>query len=126
MSPICDGIKRDGGRCTQSVKPGLEYCYNHDPSRVEERKRAASYAGKSKASKATKHLHDLLEDLTRRVIDGELETSRGAVANQLISTRIRLFEYQRRLKEVEELEERIEVLEQAQQQGGGSRRWRQA
>ncbi len=97
MSPVCAGIKRDGGRCIQSVKSGLAYCYNHDPSRVEERKRAASYAGKSKASKATKHLHDLLEDLTRRVIDGELETSRGAVANQLIGTRIRLLEYERRL-----------------------------
>ena len=124
MSLICAGIKRDGGRCTQSVKPGFEYCYNHDPSRVEERKRAASNAGKSKASKATKHLHDLLEDLTRRVIDGELETSRGAVANQLIGTRIRLFEYERRLKELKEFEARIEALEQAQQQGGGSRRWR--
>jgi len=124
LSPICAGIKGDGGRCTQSVKPGFEYCYNHDPSRVEERKRAASNAGKSKASKATKHLHDLLEDLTRRVIDGELETSRGAVANQLIGTRIRLFEYERRLKELKEFEARIEALEQAQQQGGGSRRWR--
>ena len=124
MSTICAGIKRDGGRCTQSVKPGLEYCYNHDPSRVEERKRAASYAGKSKTSKATKHLHDLLEDLTRRVIDGELETARGAVANQLIGTRIRLLEYERRLKELEKFAARLEALEQAHQQGGGSRRWR--
>jgi len=78
----------------------------------------------SKASKATKHLHDLLEDLTRRVIDGELETSRGAVANQLIGTRIRLLEYERRLKELEEFEARIEALELAQQDGGESRRWR--
>lgn len=124
MSPVCAGIKRDGGRCTQSVKVGLEYCHNHDPSRVEEHKRAASYAGKSKASKATKHLHGLLEDLTRRVIDSELETSREAVANQLIGTRIRLFEYERRLREVEEFEERIKALEQTQQQGGGNKRWR--
>ena len=109
--PVCAGIKRDGGRCTQSVKPGMEYCYNHDPTRVKERKRAASRAGKSKSSKVTKDLHELLEDLTTRVIDGELETSRGAVANQLISTRIRLLEYERRLKELEELEERLEVLE---------------
>ena len=123
MSPICAGIKRDGGRCTQSVRLGFEYCYNHDPSCVEERKWAASYAGKSKASKATKHLHNLLEDLTRRVIDGELETSRGTVANQLIGTRIRLQEYERRLKELEEFEARIEALEQAQQQKAGNR-WR--
>ena len=115
MSPICAGIKRDGGRCTQSVQSGLEYCYNHDPSRVAERKRAASYAGKSKASKAAKHLHDLLEDLTRRVIDGE-------VANQLIGTRIRLLEYERRLKELEGLEERLSRLEQLQRNSSGARR----
>jgi hypothetical protein len=106
----------------------LEYCYNHDPSRVEERKRAASYAGKSKASKATRHLHDLLEALTRRVIDGELETFRGAVANQLIGTRIRLFEYERRLKELEEIEARLHALEEAAPSGAtskarGASRW---
>jgi len=56
-------------------------------------------------------LHALLENLTTRVIDGELETSRGAVANQLIGTRIRLFEYERRLKELEELEARLEAVE---------------
>src|SRR5215204_3765720 len=67
--------------------------------------------GQGKAGRAVKKMHALLEDLTRRVIDGELETARGAVANQLIGTRIRLFEYERRLKEVEELEERLEAVE---------------
>ena len=56
-------------------------------------------------------LHALLEDLTKRVIEGKLETSRGAVANQLIGTRIRFLEYERRLKEQEELEGRLEELE---------------
>jgi predicted DNA-binding protein YlxM (UPF0122 family) len=81
----------------------------------------ASRGGKSRASKTTNTLHELLEDLTQRVIGGELETSRGAVANQLISTRIRLLEYERRLKELEELETRIQQLEEMQEQKGG--RW---
>jgi hypothetical protein len=84
---------------------------------------AAARGGKAKASRVGKELHALLEALTKRVIDGNLETSRGAVANQLIGTRIRHFEYERRLKEVEEFEERIEALEQAQQEGGGRSRW---
>jgi len=53
----------------------------------------------------------MLEDLTERVVAGELETSRGAVANQLIGTRIRLLEYERRLKELEEVEARLGELE---------------
>ena len=124
--PQCSSFKRDGSRCTATVNPLHTHCWWHDPANAERRRRAASRGGKGKASRATKELHRLLEDLTKRVIDGELETSRGAVANQLIGTRIRLFEYERRLKELEEFEERIEALEQAQQQGGGSRRWRQA
>jgi len=52
------------------------------------------------------------------------------VANQLINTRIRLFEYERHLKELEELEERIATLEEAarneQEEAikGGRRAWR--
>jgi len=66
-------------------------------------------------------LHALLESLTRRIIDGDIETSRGAVANQLITTRIKLFEYERRLKETEELEKRLEELEAGLNQKGQSR-----
>ena len=58
-----------------------------------------------------KELHAMLEDLTERVVAGELETSRGAVANQLIGTRIRLLEYERRMKELEEVEARLGELE---------------
>ena len=122
--PQCSGFKRDGSRCTATVNPPQTRCWWHEPANAERRRRAASRGGKGKAGKALKQLHVLLEDLTNRVIDGELETSRGAVANQLIGTRIRLLEYQRRLKELEEFEERIEALEQAQQEEGGRRRWR--
>ena len=58
------------------------------------------------------------------MIDGELETPRGAVANQLIGTRIRLLEFERRLKETEEFEERLEALERAAEgDDRGGRRW---
>ena len=124
MTDKCRGVKRDGSQCTVSVNPSQVYCWWHAPENSAKRQKAAARGGKARASRVGKELHTLLEDLTERVIDGKLETSRGAVANQLIGTRIRLFEYQRRLKELEEFEERIETLEQAQQEGGGSRRWR--
>lgn len=118
---LCAGTKRNGERCTATVEPPQTDCWWHDPANAEERRRAASRGGKARVGKVTKGLHELLEDLTRRVIDGELETSRGAVANQLIGTRIRLLEHERRVKELEELEERIEQLEQTQEQRGGKR-----
>jgi hypothetical protein len=119
----CLGTKRDNSPCTVTVEPPQTYCWWHDPANSDKRRRAASRGGKAKASKVVKELHALLEDLTRRVVDGELATSRGAVANQLLSTRIRLLDYERRLKELEELEERIGRLESARERQKGSERW---
>jgi predicted DNA-binding protein YlxM (UPF0122 family) len=120
----CSAITRSGARCKGVVVRGSEWCAAHHPDYQGRRRMGAFRGGKSRASKATKSLHELLEDLTRRVIDGELETSRGAVANQLISTRIRLLEYERRLKELEEIEERLEALEQAAKRvKGGHTSW---
>jgi hypothetical protein len=50
-------------------------------------------------------------DLTKDVLSGEIETRRAAVANQLINTRLRAIEVERRVKEAEELEERLEAIE---------------
>jgi hypothetical protein len=68
----------------------------------------------------------LLEDLTERVLAGELETGRAAVANQLINTRLRALEQERKNKETEDLEARIEALEAKQltlRPTKGARRW---
>ena len=111
MTDKCRGVKRDGSQCTVAVNPPQTYCWWHAPENSAKRQKAAARGGKARASRVGKELHALLEDLTKRVIDGELETSRGAVANQLIGTRIRLFEYERRLKELEELEARLEAVE---------------
>jgi hypothetical protein len=59
----------------------------------------------------------LLSELTNRVLGGEgveaLETGRAAVANQLVNTRLRTVELERRIRESRELEARIEEWEQA-------------
>ena len=112
--PRCAGTKRDGTRCALQAQAFKDVCWAHDPLNASARQSRASKGGRSKASKAVKELHALLEDLTQRVIEGELETSRGAVANQLISTRARLLEYERRLKEQDEILARIEALEAQQ------------
>jgi len=107
----CQGIKRDGGRCTAPAQPGSSFCYNHDPTHAEKRKRNASRAGKSHSSREITHLKTLLSDLTDKVLEGSLETARAAVANQLINTHLRAIEIERKIKEADELEARIEALE---------------
>src|SRR4051812_26143499 len=115
--PRCAAIKANGEHCKGVAAHASQWCAAHHPDYQERRRTGASKGGKTKASRITKDLHTLLEDLTQNVIDGMLSTSQGAVANQLIGTRIRLLDYERRLKETEELEERIERLEQVAVQG---------
>jgi cell division protein FtsL len=110
---LCRATKRSGAPCTVSVGAGQAYCHHHDPARSEERRRAASRAGKSKPSRELFGIKAQLEKLTEKVLSGEIATGVAAVANQIINTRLRAVELERKIKETEELEERMEVLEQA-------------
>ena len=118
---VCAGIKRDGGRCTVSVSGAQEFCHLHDPTRAGERRRAASRAARARPSRELASLKAQLEDLTADVLAGELETGRAAVANQLINTRLRAIELERKIKETDELEERMRRLEE--RAAGGGARW---
>jgi len=80
----------------------------------------ASKAARSKPSRELSGLKVQLQDLTRDVLAGDLETGRAAVANQLINTRLRAVELERKIRESDELEARIEELEQDKQKG---RQW---
>ena len=120
--PQCAGIKRDGGRCAVVVGAGQSHCYAHDPTRAEERRRNARRAGRSSGATEVRLLERQLEELTHRVVEGDLESGRGAVAAQLINTRIRLLEYGRRLKETEDLEGRMEEIEARLAAGTGTER----
>ncbi len=117
----CPAIKANGERCKGDAIPGSDWCYSHDPDRAEERRRNASRGGKSggggRSSGELAEIKALLSELTNRVLGGEgveaLETGRAAVANQLVNTRLRAVELERRIRESDELEARIEELEQA-------------
>jgi hypothetical protein len=118
----CQGIKRDGGRCMASVQPGSDFCYNHDPRHADRRKHNASKAGKSRPSPEITRIKKLLSELTSDVLEGRLETSRASVANQLLNTYLGALEIERRVKEVEDHEERIQRVEAVAQLMKGTKR----
>ena len=109
----CRGTKPNGEQCTLTVEPPNAYCWHHAPERAEQRRRAASKGGSGRVSSEIKDLRRQLQDLTRDVISGDLETSKGAVANQLITTQIKLLEYERKTKALDEILERLEAVEGA-------------
>jgi hypothetical protein len=93
------------------VGPGQRHCYSHDPGRAEERKRNASRGGKSKGNQRLAKLDKQLEDLAADTLADNVGRGVAAVVNQIINTRARLIELERKIRETEELEVRLEALE---------------
>ncbi len=127
MSGTCRELKRDGTPCTLPSNGSNGLCWAHDPKNAEKRRRGQSRGGRSKPSRELQEIKNLISDLTNRVLGGEhvdpLETGRAAVANQLLNTRLRAIEVERKAKETEELEERLEALERAAAGRNGGKRW---
>lgn len=116
----CAGTKRDGGRCTTIVKPSQTFCYQHDPARAGERSRNASRAAKTRPSREITSIKAQLSEMVDTVLSGAVPTAPYAVANQILNTRLRAIEIERKVKESDELEARLEQLEQA---NGKEKRW---
>jgi hypothetical protein len=117
----CTAVKRNTERCTLPANGPQGLCWAHDPANAEKRRRGASRGGKAKANRELPSIKARLEDLTEQVLSGELPTGPAAVANQLINTRLRAIELERKIKETEELEARLEALERDTKEGGS--RW---
>jgi hypothetical protein len=109
--PRCSGTKRDGGQCTTIVPSPLTHCYQHDPDRAEERRLNASKAARARHDPEIREIKRLLKDLYAGVLEGRVERAAAAVANQVANTRLRAIEVERRMREADELEERLDELE---------------
>ena len=119
----CTTIKASGERCKGRAIGGSEWCWTHNPAHADERRRHGARGGKrggrgrplAELADVKRKLRELAED----VIAGRTDRGDAAVAGQLLGTYIRAVSVEVKLKEVLELEARIEALEQE----GGSR-WR--
>jgi hypothetical protein len=109
--PRCAATKPDSSPCERIVGASQSYCYAHDPANADKRRRDAAKAGRSTPNGELKEVKGLLKKLTQQVLSGELQTSSAAVANQLLNTRLRAIELERKWKEIEELEARLEAVE---------------
>jgi hypothetical protein len=81
---LCSGIRADGGRCKAQAIRGSEWCFNHHPDYEEARQRRASKGGKrggrGRPVSEFARLQGRFEDLANKVLSGEVERARAAVA----------------------------------------------
>jgi hypothetical protein len=116
---FCAAIKPDGLRCKARAMQGSQWCFNHHPDHSGARRRNASKGGKRggrgrparSGTVGLQTVKDLLKSLTEDVLSGDVERATAIAANQLLNTSLRSLELERRWRETEELEERLEALE---------------
>jgi hypothetical protein len=83
-------------------------------SRSCQRRQAPPYGLEGRKQQGGGEITDLksqLRKLASDVLSGEVGRSEAAVVNQILNTRARLIELERRIREQEELTERLEALE---------------
>jgi hypothetical protein len=113
LSRQCSGITRQGTRCTRSVESPNGFCWLHDPARAEDRRRAASKAGKAKPNRELADVKDSLRAMIVDVRDGTMDRADAAVCGQLYNTLIRAVSVELKVREVEELAREVEEIRDA-------------
>jgi hypothetical protein len=120
----CQALTKGGGRCKLDATNG-SYCWSHAPENAEARKRRGRRGGKARGAGELAEIKRSIRDVIEGVRGGALERSVGAVVFQGYNCLLKAVETERRIKETDELEARLEALEAAQEEPttGGGRRW---
>lgn len=110
----CTGTTRYGRPCPNASISGKDVCWHHDPENAERRKRNATAGGKAAHSPAVleiRELKDEIKDLMREVKEGSIPPNTAAAMTQLANTLLRGIEQERKVRELDEVEETLEQLE---------------
>jgi hypothetical protein len=113
----CTAITRGGGRCKGVAIDGSGLCYSHSPNHADARKRAArkggQRGGRGRPQADLHTLKDRLISLGEDVLEGRVDRADAATAGHLWNIAIGAIRTGLKAKEVEELEAKIERLEEA-------------
>ena len=123
MTSICTATKRNSSPCTLPSNESTGLCWAHDPKNAERRRRGQSRGGKSKPTKEIIDIKRRLSELADDVLEGRVERGDGAVVSQILNVYLRAISTEMKVREAEELEERLTSLEEALERKEGGGRW---
>jgi hypothetical protein len=133
----CAGFKPDGVPCERIVDDRSTFCYSHDPTRKEQRRRAASKAGSTKPGSEVAELKSKLAKLYEDTRSGRCPSNVGQVCATIAGVelkvldlllrerevRVKELEFERiRLPEFEQLQSEVEELRALVEEKGTSSR----
>ena len=101
----CSYIKENGERCQGPAQGPEGLCWSHDPANAAERRRTASRGGRGKANTAARDVRKLMDELTEKVLAGEIEPKEAHAVVALQNIKLRSIEVERRLAESDVLGE---------------------
>ncbi len=121
----CAAITRAGGRCRLDATHG-SYCYQHSPETASARSRNARKAGRAGGNGRSSGLSETAEakrwirGLVAKVLAGDVERDVATACFMGLNVLARYVELERKIKETEDFEQRLEALERERQ---GGRKW---
>jgi hypothetical protein len=111
----CAGITQVGTACKGIPIVGSGYCYVLHPGRIEERRRHGSKGGKRGGrGRPQAELSDIkrrLSGLADDVLEGRQDKGVAAAVSQVLNVYLRATEVERRVREADGLEARLDALE---------------
>ena len=115
----CIALKRDGTLCQGIATHGGDHCPAHDPARAEARKISASRAARSKRpNRELAQIKEEVAELIQGVRDGEVDRADAIACSQLYNVLLRAISVGVKVREVEELEQRLNVVEETLEEEG--------
>jgi hypothetical protein len=123
----CSGITQAGTACKGIPTVGSQWCYVHDPDHAEERRRHGARGGKrggrGRPQAELNDIKDRIRTMVQDVRDGTMDRADAAVCGQLYNTLIRAVSVEVKVREQQELVERLEDLETLLAEKKEQNRW---
>ena len=98
---LCSATTKAGEPCQRPAQGHGEHCLGHDPTKAAERRRMASRGGRGKTNPETRAVKKLMDELTRKVLAGEVEPAVSHAVVALQNIKLRAIEIERRLEEAD-------------------------
>ena len=98
---MCSATTKAVGPCRRPAQGHGEHCLGHDPTKAAERRRTASRGGRGRVNTETRAVKKLMDELTAKVLAGDVEPAVSHAVVALQNIKLRAIEVERRLEETD-------------------------
>jgi len=97
----CRATKANGEPCKGTLWGAGGYCWHHDPKNAAQARRNALRGGRGKTNKEVRFVKQLMDELTTKVLAGDVEPAVSHAVVALQNIKLRSIEIERRLDEAD-------------------------